>query len=75
MLVSPGERLSAPHGGATIPTEKYIDGVAFTSRAKEHIARKKGLAMEAVKYLNPGDNVFIDRQFHLPSDGGVHTVQ
>lgn len=59
MLVSQGKAIRT-HGGATIPTEKYIDGVAFTSRAKEHIAEKRAIAMEAVKYLNPGDNVFID---------------
>ena len=59
MLVPQGKAIRT-HGGATIPTEKYIDGVSFSARAKEHIAEKKAIAREAVKFLNPGDNIFID---------------
>ena len=59
MLVTQGKAIRT-HGGATIPTEKYIDGVSFSARAKEHIAEKKAIAREAVKFLNPGDNIFID---------------
>lgn len=59
MLVTQGKAIRT-HGGATIPTEKYIDGVSFSARAKEHIGEKKAIAMEAVKYLHSGDTIFID---------------
>lgn len=58
-LVSQGKAIRT-HGGAMIPQDKYIDGISFSSRAREHVAEKKAIAKEAVKYLHPGDNVFID---------------
>ncbi len=58
-LVSQGKAIRT-HGGATIPQDKYIDGVSFSSRAKEHISEKKAIAKEAVKYLHAGDNIFVD---------------
>ena len=58
-LVNQGKAVRT-HGGAILPKEHYTGDIAINSRSLVHIAEKKAIAKEAVKYLNSGDSVFID---------------
>lgn len=59
ILASQGKAIRI-HGGAILPTDRYINGNGVDSRALLHTAEKRAIAREAAKYIHSGDTVFLD---------------